>query len=66
MNFEAATQDPTTAAYTAVATTLHTMAEIEPKTPKMLTQNYPMSKMHHQNPSLEPTIQMRPVHLYPK
>ena len=31
-NFEAATQDSTTAAYTAVATTLHTMAEKEPNT----------------------------------
>ena len=33
-NFEAATQDSTTATHTAVATTLHTMAEKEPKTPK--------------------------------
>ena len=32
-NFKAATQDTRTAAYTAVATTLHTMAEKEPKTP---------------------------------
>ena len=31
-NFEAATQDSTTASYTAVATTLHTMAEKEPNT----------------------------------